>query len=142
MSRLDRVAATTALLCAFTPAAVAAAAVKRPSGTYTGEGGRVTLEVARGVIALAALDFPCRDTRGRVTFSDVRITKRRKAWRFSLLIYGTISYTDGHADENGRFRFSGRFSPSARAVVGRLSMRSPYCGSPSVRRWSAARSRR
>ena len=139
MTRLTRVAATTALLCALVPAAAPAGAVERPAGTYTGDDGRVTLRVAGGRIAIAALEFPCRATSGRVSFDDIRLVRKRGHWRFSLLIYGNITYADDHPDENGRFRFSGRFSPSARRVTGRLSARSPYCGRRPARSWSAAR---
>lgn len=139
MIRLIRLAAATAAVCALVPALAGAATVKRPSGTYTGDAGSLILSVTGRVIDLAALDFPCGKTSGRVSFNDIRIGRKKGRWRFSLIIYGSVTFADGAPDENGRFRFSGRFSPSGRLAVGRLSHRVRHCGDAGERAWIADR---
>src|SRR5688572_14589805 len=116
---------TAALLAALAPAAAGAT---RPRGSYSADGGRLLMVVTGRSIQLASLEFTCRGTRGRTALNDIPIRKVRGRWRFSIYMFGSVAYRDGHPDENAPFRLSGRFSPSGRTVVGLLRARTPYCG--------------
>ncbi|HEX2086734.1 MAG TPA: hypothetical protein VHF89_13725 [Solirubrobacteraceae bacterium] len=117
----------------------AAAALERPSGRYTAQGGRFELRVSGGVIGVVGFDFRCRRTLGRTSLTEVRIRKARGRYRFSIRTYGIATYRDDHPDENARIRFRGAFSPNARRVTGTFSVRSPHCGSTGPVQWAASR---
>jgi len=129
------VATTTAGLLA--PAE--AAAPRRPSGTYTGDGGRFTLKVTGRWIQIAAFDFRCRGTTGRTSLNQIRIRRARGRWRFSIRMHGSVTYRDDHPDENARVRFSGRFSPTARSAAGTFAVSAPHCGATGTVEWTARR---
>ena len=129
---------TAAALAVALPAA-GAQAPKRPSGTYESGGGKVMLSVSGNEIVVAALDFRCRSTTGRISVNDVAITRRRGRFRFSTRTFSNATYRDDHPDENARVRLSGRFSPTARVVVGTLVVTSPHCGRTRELSWSATR---
>lgn len=128
--------ATTALLL---PAAPAAAAAERPRGDYTAQGGQFLVQVVRRAVSLAAFDFGCRKTSGRISITEIPIRKVRGRYRFSIRTYGLAYYRDEHPDENARVRFSGVFSRNAARVTGTFEVRSPHCGSTGSVMWSARR---
>lgn len=115
----------TAILCAAAPAA---AGLTRPSGTYTGDRGRIVMSVADRSIEIVAIDFRCRGTRGKTSVSAIPIRKVRGRWRFSIRTFGIATYADDYPDENARVKLSGRFSPTGKLVVGRYRIRAPHCG--------------
>lgn len=126
----------TGVLCAVAPAA---AGLTRPAGTYTGDRGRIVMSVDRRSIEIVAIDFRCGSTRGATSVSAIPIRKVRGRWRFSIRTFGLATYADDHPDENVRVRLSGRFSPSARLVVGRYRIRARHCGRTRAVSWRAYR---
>ncbi|HEX8083019.1 MAG TPA: hypothetical protein VF529_01940 [Solirubrobacteraceae bacterium] len=139
MRRAAAILALCGLVLAAAAAAAAAPPAKRPSGTYSGDAGNFTMIVAGRAIDLAAFEFPCPGTTGRTSINRIPIRKVRGVWRFSIRTYGSATYADDHPDENVRIRFSGRFSPSGKVAVGRLTVSSPHCGRGKATRWSAHR---
>ena len=137
-----RIAATVAVLAVAAPGAAPLAAQddgpKPPRGTYKGRSG-VTLSVAGPTISTAAFNFACRRTTGRTTLNEIRITRSRGRWRFSIRTHGSATYADDHPDENVRVRFSGTFSRNEARVTGTFVVRSPHCGSTGEVQWSARR---
>ena len=131
------VVASSALLALLVPAE--AASPRRPSGTYTGDGGRFTLMVSGRSITLAAFSFRCGSTTGRTSVNQIGIRKARGRWRFSIRTHGGVTYGDRHVDENARVRLAGRFSPTARSAAGTFTVRTPRCGSTGRVEWSARR---
>ena len=143
MSRTRLIAVAIATVAASAPAAEALGAQpKRPSGQYSGEGGRFMLIVSGRTIDVAAFDFPCGATRGRTTVNDVRIRKRRGRWRFSIRTFGSATFDDERPDANVRIAFSGRFSPTARVATGKLTVSASTCGSKKTQDWTTNRLQR
>ncbi|HEX8120892.1 MAG TPA: hypothetical protein VF549_06460 [Solirubrobacteraceae bacterium] len=119
--------------------AARAAALRRPSGTYTARKGRFLLSVAGRSIDIAAFDFRCRTTIGRTSLNAIAIKRARGRWRFSIRTFGSVTYSDDHPDENAKVLISGAFSRDAKRVTGTLEVRSPHCGSTGSVAWAARR---
>jgi hypothetical protein len=119
--------------------ATAGAELRRPSGTYSAPADRWLLNVAGRSIQIAAFDFICRDTKGRISVNGIRIRRARGRWRFSARLYGLVTYADERPDENGRLRVTGRFSRNARLATGTLRVTAPSCGTTREQQWRASR---
>jgi len=137
---MRRIAAALTVL-ALLAAGVAEARAPR-SGRFDGSTGpkrRITLIVQGRSIDLAAFDFRCRSVTGRTSLNQIAIRRTSSGYRFSIRSAGSISFSDGRADENGRMELSGRFSSTGRSVRGRLRVRSTRCRDTGSVRWSARR---
>ena len=147
-----RRAATASALAALVAIAFAAAApvatakqkVKAPkSGKYegtTGAGRDLTIYVSGKAVQLIAFGFPCKNTSGNTSLSDIKLKKTRKGYRFSTTAHGIVSYSDERPDENGTIKIAGRFSrKTAKTVKGSLSVKTPRCGSTGAFKWHASR---
>ena len=112
---------------------------RRPSGVYSATADRWRLDIDGRSIQVAAFDFDCGETKGRISVNAIPIRKARGRWRFSGRHNGIVTYADGRPDENGRLRVTGRFSTNARAVTGTLRVTTPACGTTREQQWRASR---
>jgi len=136
MNRTFLAVAAVALVAAAAPAA-ADAGLRRPSGTYTGLGGRLQLSVQGGGFELAAFTFKCGAVTGSTALNDVPITRRRGRYRFSIFAHGGVTYSDEESPDNAVIRFSGRFTPRAGRALGTFRIRTPRCGGTGLVEWTA-----
>lgn len=102
---------------------------------------KVLLSVGGTTMPLAAFDFPCRKTTGRVSLNDIPVRRRRGRWRFSVRMAASATYADEYPDENVRVRFWGRFSPSGALALGGFVVTAKHCGRGATVAWSALRSK-
>jgi hypothetical protein len=133
------VTAVAAALAGLLAPAAGGAEPRRPSGVYSAPADRWLLSVAGRSIQVAAFDFNCRETKARVSVSDIRIRKARGRWRFSARLHGIVTYANERPDENGRLRVTGRFSRNARLATGTLRVTTPTCGTTREQQWRATR---
>ena len=115
-----------------------AAGLTRPAGTYSGHAGTFNVQVAGKSLVLVAFGFKCRGTTGRTSLNDIPIKRVRGRWRFSIRIFGSVTYGDDVPDENGRFRLTGAFTKNGRRLTARVVSVTPRCGSVTAL-YSAAR---
>jgi hypothetical protein len=116
--------------------------VKRPkSGTWSGTTQQkkdITLYVSRNSVDLAAFTFRCQGADGRTSMNAMKLVKTTKGYKFSLKAHGSISFSDGQPDENGRVEIGGRFSVNGKTARGTFRVRSSRCHT-GVRTWNAKR---
>jgi hypothetical protein len=116
--------------------------VKRPkSGSYSGTTEQkkdITLYVSGKSIDLAAFSFKCQGTGGRTSMNALKLVKTSKGYKFSLKAHGSISFSDGQPDENGKVEIGGRFSVNGKQAAGTFRVRSSHCHT-GVRTWHAKR---
>ena len=128
------------------PAAVDAAtgAVKTPKSgklkATTAVGKHpITLYISGKSIQLIAIEFRCKETLGRTSISDIKLTKTKKGYKFSIDAHGIVSYTDEGTDENGAIGIAGRFSKDGKKVTGLMHVKTPRCGGTGNLKWGGAR---
>ncbi|MEA2438118.1 MAG: hypothetical protein QOF65_2674 [Thermoleophilaceae bacterium] len=127
------------------PAAVdAATSVKAPkSGKFkatTAVGKHpVTLYISGKSIQLIAIEFRCKETLGRTSINDIKLTKTKRGYKFSIAAHGIVSYADEGTDENGAIGISGRFAKGGNKVTGVLHVKTPRCGGTGNLKWGGAR---
>ena len=115
-----------------------AGALTRPTGTYSGHAGTFNVLVAGKSLVLVAFDFKCRGTTGRTSLNDIPIKRVRGRWRFSIRMFGSVTYRDDVPDENARFRLRGAFTKNGRRLTAKVDIVTPRCGSVTAL-YSAAR---
>ena len=142
MRRVARVSA-----CALVAVAMLAvpASAKAPSGKFKGmteQQQNFTMSVAGKRVQYVTFTFVCEKEQavtGTVSLQDFPIKKRKRAYRFSFLAYGSMNYSDDQGYENGKVRMTGRFSKSGRSAVGTVSVQAARCGKSGTIDWQARR---
>jgi hypothetical protein len=116
--------------------------VKRPkSGSYSGTTQQkkdITLYVSGKSIDLAAFSFSCQGADGRTSMNALKLVKTSKGWKFSLKAHGSISFSDGQPDENGKVEIGGRFAVGGKQARGTFRVKSSRCHT-GVRTWHVKR---
>ena len=119
----------------------AAAAVKAPDGDYTGPRD-LFMRASGDSIEIIAFNFPCRKhpkAHGRTSLNDIPLKKRDEGYKFSIKLYGIVTYSNNHPDQNGVTSISGQFGPKANSAHGRFQTSTRYCGPTGKLKWSASR---
>jgi hypothetical protein len=116
--------------------------VKAPkSGAYTGPTAQkrhVTISISGKTVQLVGFDFKCEGTDGATNLNDIKLKRTTKGYKFALKAHGSITFTDGQPDENGRVDVAGRFTRSGKRATGYFRVRSSRCHTGPVQ-WSARR---
>jgi hypothetical protein len=131
------------LALALALAASAEAKVRAPDGDYTGPRD-MFLRVSEKRIEIMAFNFPCRKhpkAHGRTSLNDIALKKRDKGYKFSTKVYGIVSYSDEHVDQNGVTSINGQFGRKGGFVRGRFQSSTRYCGPTGKLDWKANRAR-
>jgi hypothetical protein len=133
-----------ALLPASTGAATDTVKAPKNGATYSGmtaEKLRVSLRIQGKAIEVLAVKFNCKGTIGRTSFSAIPLRKTRRGYAFGIMMYGIVTYEDPErTDENAQVRVSGRFgAETARRVTGKISLKTPECGTTKTMEWHARR---
>lgn len=142
---MTRAAVAAALIgLAIAPSALAGAddPVVRPprSGSvYTGAAHHVALQISGRSIAIIAFSFRCRNTVGRISLNDLKLTRSSTGYRFYAATFGSVTHRNGKPDENAEVHIRGKFTRDARMVRGRFRVVSPRCGNTGRLRWQATR---
>jgi hypothetical protein len=131
-------------LVGASPAGTAAAAtVKAPkSGAYPGRTAQrrpLTLYISGKSVEQIAIQFSCGKTAGNTALNDIRLTKSKKGYRFSITAFGGVTYSDEKDPENVKIDVSGRFSRTGKRAVGQFRLKSSRCGGTGHVKWSAKR---
>jgi hypothetical protein len=127
-------------------AAVAQAKIVAPKsgasyiGTYASSG-RVEIAVATPKsLRYIALRFPCKGTvTGATTLQDINVKKTKAGYRFSILTYGGVTYSDDQRSDNAKVIIAGTFNRTGKRVTGTVRVSSPRCGNTGLKKWSAKR---
>jgi hypothetical protein len=123
--------------------AAAAATVKAPkSGAYPGRTAQrrpLTLYISGKSVEQIAFQFSCGKTAGNTVLNDIKLTKSKKGYKFSITAFGSITYSDEKDPENAKIDVSGRFSRTGRRAVGQFRVKSSRCGGTGHVKWSAKR---
>ena len=112
------------------------------SGSYagkTGQGRDLGLYTSGRSIQLADIQFSCGDAVGRTSLNGIPLRRTRKGYAFDIAAHGNVTYSDDYPDENAAVSISGRFNPAGRKAAGRLTVKSPRCGSTGRVGWSVKR---
>jgi hypothetical protein len=139
--RAMALAMVTALAVAMT--ATAEAKVKAPEGDYTGPR-KMFMRVTDKTIEIIAFNFPCKKhpkARGRTSLNDIALRKTDEGYKFSTKVFGIVTYSDEHVDQNGVTSISGQWGRKGGFVRGRFQSSTRYCGPTGKLDWKANRAK-
>jgi hypothetical protein len=134
-------AAGLATVLALALPAGAGAKVKAPNGDYSGPR-ELVMQVSDKKIDIIAFNFPCRKhpkLHGRTSLNEIPLRKTSKGYKFSIKLFGIVSYSDGKADENGFTSIWGQFGRKGKSVHGRFQTSTRRCGPTGKLKWKAER---
>ena len=138
------VAAIVSLL-ALVPGVASGAHVTAPkSGAkYSGrtdQDRRLDLVISGKSVQIVAFDFACgRKAIARTGLQEIQLKHSAKGYRFGIVANGIVSYSDDEPDENAEIAIRGRFSRTAKTVVGVLRVETPRCHHTGPIEWRAKR---
>jgi hypothetical protein len=137
---LKKLVAIAAVAALALPAG-AGAKVKAPDGDYSGPRDLV-MQISNKTIDILAYNFPCKrhpGVKGRTSLNSIPLRKSSEGYKFSIKLYGIVSYSDGRPDQNGFTAISGQFGPKGRSADGRFQTSTRRCGPTGKLKWSAER---